>query len=191
MPGRHAHPLNLLIADGKKHLTKKEKERRKKNIDLPDGEIKCPPYIKRNTAAYEKWKEILPILDKAKLIKPADAGSFARYCMAHAEYLDLIRQREEIAHIEEFTMDEEFKIASEFENNVGAKEAAKMWKKVEFIFSVQALLSIDKAINQKMATILALEDRFFLNILSRIKNILPEPEEKPEDPLEKKGFGNI
>lgn len=189
MAGRHAYPLKVHEIAGKKHLTKKDKEQRKNSeVLLPDGDIICPEYIKTNIQAVKKWDEVVSILSSAKILKPADAGSIARYCMAHSEYLDLLQLRESVATIEEFSMKEEFDIADEFENNVGAKAAAKMWKKVEFIFSSQAVLNVDKAINQKMQVILQLEDHLFLNILSRVKNILQkkEPEEADES---KKMFG--
>jgi len=35
-----------------------------------------------------------------------------------------------------------------------------------------------------------MEDRLFLNPLSKVKNV-PKKEPKKEDPLDKKGFGNV
>jgi P27 family predicted phage terminase small subunit len=188
MQGRHAHPLNVLIADGKKHLTNAEKEKRSKTeVKMIDGPIKCPCYVRRNTDAYRKWRETLAILKGAQVIKPGDAGALARYCMAWSEYLDLLKLREEVANVEPFGSEEE-QIIESFEEEKGKKAAAMMWKKIEFIFSAQAVLSFDKGINQKMSVILSLEDRLGLNIVARSKISVPIKEE-PEKSDDEMMFG--
>jgi len=188
MPGKNAYPLNILEASGKKHLTNEDKEqRRKSEVKMPTGKIKCPRHVKNNIDAYKKWKEVLPLLKAVDIIKQADTGVLARYCMSWSEYFDLLRMREEVSFIEPFTADEEILVSDDFEFRVGKKSSAAMWKKVEFIFSTQAILNIDKAINQKVQVINSLEDKLFLNPLSRVKNILKNqskpPEQTPEDEL--------
>lgn len=191
MGGRNRQPLKILEATGKKHLTKEEKELRKKSeVKLPSGKIKCPKYVKNNLEAYRKWKEILPILKAAEIVVAADVGSLARYCIAFSEYLDLLRMREETVCIEPFSNKEEGEIEEFLEEKVGKRAANKMWDKVQFIFTSQSVLAIDKAINNKMSTILALEDRLFLNILSRVKNVIPKEDMPKVDDKKQSMFGS-
>lgn len=192
MAGRHAYPLGVLEARNRKHLTRTEKDqRRKSEVQIPSGSIKCPRYVKTNADAYRKWKETLPILRDADLLKPSDVGALARYCIAWSEYLDLLRLREEVSNIEPFTPAESAIAMEELNAELDRRAAAKMWQKIEFIFSAQAVLAFDKAINQKMSAILALEDRLFLNILARTKNVINQPEEAPVNPLAERGFGCV
>jgi hypothetical protein len=185
-------PLNVIEARGKKHLTKAEKEQRKnEQVEVAKCKIRCPDYVRKNSDAYKKWREVSSLLQDSELLEATDVGSLARYCMAHAEYLDLINLREQVSNIEEFTLEEDFKIQGELENNLGSKEAANMWKKVEFIFSSQAVLQFDKAINQKMTVMQGLEDRFCLNLLARTKTTITKQTEKQQTPLEQAGFANV
>ena len=191
MSGRHTLPFNVIEARGKSHLTKRDKEQRKKSqVDIPDGKIKCPKYVRENKVAYTKWKEILKILKAADVIKPSDSGALSRLCIAWSEYLDLIKLREGISNIDGFSSAEEEEILHNFEGERGERAAKMMWKKVEFIFSAQAVLTFDKAINQKMTAILQLEDRLLLNIVSRSKTLVPKPEKLPEKSKEEEMFGN-
>lgn len=188
--GRRKHTLSILEHTGRKHLTKKEKETRKKTeLSMPDGHIRCPRWVISNSNAFKKWREIFPLLSKVEVLKPSDAGALARYCMAYSEYLDLVRLRDEIASIEPLSVSEEGMVVGEFEDQLGKRAAAQLWEKINFVFSAQAVLQFDKAINQKMAAVLSLEDRLGLNIVSRAKIIVPPTEETPADPNAQR-FGN-
>ena len=62
--------------------------------------------------------------------------------------------------------------------------------KINYIVSVDGVLKIDSAINKKMDMLIKMEDRLFLNPLSKVKNV-PKKEPKTIDPATAKGFGNV
>ena len=67
--GRNAKPINLLVAQGKKHLTKAEiDKRRKAEIKLGNNKLLCPNYIKSNVNAYKKWKQIIKIYKEVDFV---------------------------------------------------------------------------------------------------------------------------
>jgi len=184
-------PLKIHNAENKSRLTKSEiKERQESEVKMPGGEIVCPDHVKSDVEAFKKWNEVTPILIAADLMKPSDSGSIARYCSTYSEYIELLRLRSETSSIEPFPMSEEIELKKEMEDNYGKRRADQMWKKLDFIFSSQAVLAIDKAINQKLTILLTYENHSFLNILSRVKNVIKK-EEKPENPLEKMGLSGI
>jgi phage terminase small subunit len=186
--GRPAYPPELHLMNGNKaHLTKAEiKMRKEAEIKLGEQKIVCPTYVKQNKTAYKKWKELKKLYDQFPLTTSADAGIMSRYCMAFAEYEDLIQRRAEIADME-LDSEEEEKMEAALEEQYGTRRAAKMFEKIEYILSTAGLLSIDKAINAKMGAILNMEGRLFLSPLDRVKNVPKRPEKK-EDPMQKGGF---
>ena len=102
MAGRPAKPIDLHIVSGNpSHLTKAEIEHRKKSeIHLGEQKLVCPAYVKTNKEAYKKWKEIKKLYTGFKFVSSADVGVIARYCMAFAQYIDLIERRDRIARVE-------------------------------------------------------------------------------------------
>jgi phage terminase small subunit len=194
--GRPSKPIDLMIQSGKKHLTKKEiEERRELEIKLGDQELSCPDFVKKDLLALKKWKEVKKIYEcevvkRMQLISSGDVGHLGRYCKTFSEYQDLIERREHLEEVRPFTPEEEEKIDIEFEGKLGNRGAAKMWQKIEFIMSTNGILAIDKAINSKMASLVAMEDRLFLNPASKVKAIpkkmLNPP--KPKTKLQKLGF---
>jgi len=90
--GRNAIPIDLLVANGKKHLTKAEIEIRKESeVKLGNSKLMCPSYIKNNVIAYKKWKEITKIYKEVDFVSSADAGLLARYCQSHNRHCTLAR----------------------------------------------------------------------------------------------------
>lgn len=188
--GRKGSPTPVELQT--KHLTKAEKEYRKENrIQTGDSIFVCPAYVKADKKAYAKWKECIAIFDTVKdwkLVSSGDTGLIARYCITYSEYLDLVERREEIAKLEGFSPEEEEMIKAEIQEMTGSKVAAKkMWMKVEYILSAQAVLAFDQAINKKLQVLSQMEDRLFLNPLSKVRNIVQKQKkaEKKETPLDK------
>ena len=70
------------------------------------------------------------------------------------------------------------------------KEIVKLYKDIDYVFSVSGVIAVDKALNAKMSALVQMEDRLFLNPLAKVRNI-PKKEVKEEDPLAGKGFGNV
>jgi len=187
--GRPAKPLAFHIIDGKAHLTKAEIEERQANeIKIGETRLIPPDFIKNDINAFHKWKELKKIYEANKefdLVSSGDIGHIARYCQTFSEYLNLVEHRRVIASVPEFKWEEEVAIQEELEGHLGERAAKRMWKKIEYLISFDGLLDIDRSINQKMAALVSMEDRLFLNPLSKIKT-LPKtksgkPKQKPVD----------
>jgi phage terminase small subunit len=180
MGGRNGKPITLQIAQGNPNrLTKAEIERRKKaEIKIGETKLKCPEFIKKDINSYAKWKEITKIYKDIDFVSSGDIGLLARYCMTFSEYISLLEQKQKINNFEvrydeiESTLDEE------------------LVKALDCIVKFNPAMQIDSAINKKMDMLIKMEDRLFLNPLSKIKNV-PKKEKEPENPLKKKGFGNV
>lgn len=84
--GRPREPIDLLIAKGKKHLTKAEiEERRAQEIDVPFIDIQPPSFLPKSF-----HKEFYEISDKLKAIgimTELDTVSLAQYLIAKQNYI--------------------------------------------------------------------------------------------------------
>jgi P27 family predicted phage terminase small subunit len=84
--GRPREPIDLLIAKGKKHLTKAEiEERRAQEIDVPFTDIQPPSFLPKPF-----HKEFYEISDKLKAIgimTELDTVSLAQYLIAKQNYI--------------------------------------------------------------------------------------------------------
>jgi phage terminase small subunit len=180
MAGRNAKPIKLQLLQGNKgHRTKKQIESRKKSeIKLGDENIHCPQYVKKDLIAFTKWQECISIYTDTDFLTSADVGHLARYCKAHSEYLDLLNHREQIEHIDALSLRDEQTAGAVIEIQSGEKATINLFKKIDYILSVNGILQIDMAINKKMEQLIKMEDRLFLNPLARIKNIAKEAKEK-------------
>lgn len=189
--GRPAIPVELHLLNGnRRHLTKKEiAEREKSRVQLGEPKLTCPSYVKADKDAYKKWREIVKLYRDIDFVSSADVGVMARYCMAFAEYLDLVRHRTRVAEVH-VTPEEPDLAVEVLAEKYGTRRAAKLYEKIEYILSVAGVITLDKAINAKMAALVQMEDRLFLNPLAKVRNI-PKKEKKKEDPLASKGFDNV
>ena len=196
MAGRNAQPIDMLTAKGKKHLTKAEIEHRKKSeIKLGKDRLVCPMYVKTDTVAYKKWRDLISDYNKAKaqgveLVKSSDAGILARYCKTFSEYQTLLRAHQRITEIHYDCDDLNESIDGVDIKSGDAIFSYKVKKQIRDLFAISGILSIETAINKKMDMLLKMEDRLFLNPLAKVKNV-PKKEEKKEDPLANRGFGNV
>jgi phage terminase small subunit len=188
--GRNAKSIELhLIQGNPNHLTKKQIAFRKKaEIKIGDSKLKLPAYVKADEVALKKWKEVIKLHKGHEILTSADSCALGRYCKSFSEYLDLLEHRANIRDIDGFEPEEEKKIVEEFEEHLGPRAAKRMWNKVEYIMSVNGLLQMDASVNKKMDQLKSYEDRFFLNPLSRIKNVSKKEKTPPKDPLEQAGF---
>lgn len=188
--GRNAQPVDILTATGRKHLTKAEKENRKKSeIKIGSGKVVCPRFVISDQVAYKKWRELIADFNKAKisgidLVSSTDAGILARYCKTFSEYQQLLNayQRVENIHYDCKELDGYIENAEDFNY--------KVKKQLRDLFSINAMLTIETAINKKMDMLIKMEDRLFLNPLSKVKNV-PKKEPEKKNPLSEKGYGNV
>jgi len=175
MGGRNAKPISLHIAEGNPNrLTKAEIEIRKQTeIKIGSATLRSPTFIRNNTLAYAKWKEILKIYKNADFVSSGDVGLLARYCMTHSEYIELLKRRKRINNISEDSDDVLDYIESSGEFNDRIKN------QLSDMVSTDYILKLDTAVNKKMDMLIKMEDRLFLNPLAKVKNI-------PKAPIAKK-----
>jgi len=174
--GRNGQPIDILTANGKKHLSKEEIQQRK------DSEIKigtatkikplrCPDYVKKDVNAFKRWKEIIQIYKDVDFVSSGDIGMLARYCVTYSEYIELLERKKRINRISEDSNDvEDYILGSEAFND-------RIKNRLLDMISTDAILRIDTAINKKMDMLIKMEDRSFLNPLAKVKNVPQKPKE--------------
>lgn len=176
--GRNAQPIELLQANGRKHLTKAEIEERKNNeIKLGTKKMTCPDFVKNDVEAYKKWKETLKIYKDFDFVSSGDVGLLARYCKTYSEYLELLKvyQRIKDIHFDCLELDD---YLDEFDEEGKARFGYKVKKQIRDIISVNGMLSIETAVNKKMDMLIKMEDRLFLNPLAKVKNVPKQTKEE-------------
>lgn len=178
--GRNGQPIDILTANGKKHLTKAEIEHRKKSeVKTGTNALRCPDYVKKDIQAFKKWKEIIKVYKDVDFVSSGDIGMLARYCITFSEYLKLLDQRD---RIERFEIDYE-RLSEHFD--------AELLEGLDAFFKFGPVMQLDTAINKKMDLLLKMEDRSFLNPLSKVKNVPQKPkEEKAPSRFSRFGAGN-
>ena len=178
MGGRNGQPVNLILAKGKSHhLTKAVIEQRQAaEIKTGTRHLKCPSYVKNDINAYKRWKEIIKIYKDADFVSSGDVGFLGRYCMAHAEYMELLKRKKRINSISEDP--------DEVEDYIQGEERfdSRVQKQLLDMISTDAILKLETAINKKMDLLIKMEDRSFLNPLAKVKNIPKKEAQAPADP---------
>jgi phage terminase small subunit len=187
MAGRRAQPIDVIVANGKKHLTKEEMEQRKKSeIHLGESRLKCPQYVKNDPVALKKWRELIKDYKLAaeaniELIKSSDAGILAMYCKTFSEYQELLKAHQRISKIHYDSDDLEELIDDEDEE--GKKRYSyKVRKQLSDLFSISAILAIEAAVNKKMDMLIKMGDRLFLDPLAKVKNVPKSAKPEKDDP---------
>lgn len=84
--GRSKQPVDLLIAKGKKHLTKAEiQERRNSEIKVDFKDVKPPEYLPQSLV--EEFNDIANKLITIGILTELDADCLARYLLSKQTYL--------------------------------------------------------------------------------------------------------
>ena len=176
--GRNAQPIELIKANGKSHhITKAEIERRKEaEIKLGGKELLCPGYVKNDVAAFSKWREIKHIYKDVDFVSSGDTGLLGRYCMTFSEYLKLLEKMKEMSNIYNDDVEDYLDNSEEFDY--------KVKKQIMNMITTDGILRIETAINKKMDMLIKMEDRLFLNPLSKVKNVPKQEPIKPHNLLE-------
>lgn len=98
MSGQH-QPIELVIANGKKHLTKAEIEQRKQSEIKPcTDEIVAPSYLNKKQKI--EFDKIAIQLKKLKIMGETDVDALARYILSRDIYIKLTKQIQRKAIIE-------------------------------------------------------------------------------------------
>jgi phage terminase small subunit len=169
--GRNAQPISIIKAKGKSHhLTAKEVERRKSaEIKVSDKKLIAPEYVKNDLIAHEKWKELVNIYKEIDFVSTADSGTLARYCKHYSEYIGLMEQRNRVQSFE-----------ADWDNY--CMDVTELVQDgINRILRLEPLNKLESLINKKSELLTKLEDRLFLNPVSRLKNV-PKKEKEEIDP---------
>jgi len=190
MAGRNAKPVQFHVIDGRANLSKKELERRKSlEIKLGKSGVRLYDAVKADPVAYEKFIELAEEFEGFEFVSSSDSGIINRLCLKTSELAEL---RKRAAGIKEKSLDKKQReVAYDlFVDEAGREYARVIFETVDYILRTKGFIDIQKAINAKEASILADEDRLFLNSLAKIKSI---PKKAPEevDPLADAGFGGL
>lgn len=83
---RHAEPIGLVKAKGKKHLTKQEiEERSERELKVPFTDVEAPDYL--SASQKRKFDGIAEMLLALNIMTELDTDCLARYVLAHDMYL--------------------------------------------------------------------------------------------------------
>ena len=195
MPGRNARPAELHVLMGNPNRrTKTELAARKAaEVKIGTSELVCPTYVKADMVAFARWTEVVAEYKRAgvEFVTSSDVGHLARACQMHSQYIDLVRRRALLCDVDEsvFTVADENRFHESAGEQVGDKAAARLWERVEYLLSLNGVLTLDKAINAKVTLLNALEDRLFLNPLSKVKNVPKQVKKEMPPEGEQEMFG--
>lgn len=96
MAGRPREPVDLLIAKGKKHLTKEEIEERKaQEVDVPFVDIEPPSYL-TGKKRIEEFNHYANMLLEIGIFTELDVDILAKYILAKELYLTYTKQLEKV-----------------------------------------------------------------------------------------------
>ena len=110
--GRNKQPIELVIANGKKHLTKEEiKERRASEINAPSDNVEAPSYLtKKQKDIFYKYAEQLIEL---KIMSNLDSEALGRYITSNDMYERLTKKLRKKEVIDNITLYESYSKAQE------------------------------------------------------------------------------
>ena len=156
--GRNAKPTELLLLEGKTHLTKAQLEKRKaQEIKLKNQTIRADPMVMADKRALKEFKNLRKLYAEIDFVGTLDSHIINQYCLSVAELDDLVMV---LTGVREMMRSED----------PAAKAAA-----------IKNYLSIDTELRLKRTEIMKLSDRLYLNPVSRTKN-LPKREKPARDP---------
>mgnify|MGYP004553355257 CR=1 FL=1 len=91
MAGRRKQPIDLIVANGRKHLTKNEyTERKNSEVTANNDNIKAPQFLSKKER--EKFEEIAKELKDINIMSNLDCDILARYIQMQSEYEKITKQ---------------------------------------------------------------------------------------------------
>lgn len=157
MAGRPKEPINLIMAKGKKHLTKAEiKERQEKEIRTDYINVKPPEYL--NQDEKEEFNRIAKILLDIGIITELDEDCLAHYLISNTTYVKYTKKIREL------------------ENQL--LKAKKIEKKNKILSDIDLYLTYQaRALKQCRAC----ANDMGLSISSRAKLVMPPSKDPPKE----------
>lgn len=161
MSGRPSKPTELIVIEGKTHLTKSEIEYRKQNEKaLYTGEnFNEIDIVKSNKIAHKEFLRLKRLYGKISFVDGLDEQIINRYCIEIATLQQAEKTLNELYELQEDTEELE--------------------KKIEIINLINKTIT---SINKSKELLLKYEDRLFLNPATRIKSVPKKPEKEDKKP---------
>lgn len=157
MSGRPKQPISLIIAKGKKHLTKEEiAQRQESEIKVKHTDVKVPEYLSEREKE-EFWK-IAKILLDIGIMTELDEECLAHYLIANSNYIQYTKKIREL------------------NNKILNAKRADAKKKAESEIDTY-LIYQDRALKQCRAC----ANDLGLSISSRCKLVMPPSKETPKE----------
>lgn len=155
--GNQKQPINLIIAKGKKHLTKAEiEERQKTEITTDHTNVKPPDYL--NEEEVKEFYRISGILLDIGIITELDEDCLAHYLVSNSSY---IKYTKKIRALEDELL-----------------EAKRTDRKAKLKSEIDTYLTYqDKSLKQCRAC----ANDMGLSISSRAKLVMPQPKEEKKE----------
>ena len=91
MAGRNKQPINLIVAKGKKHLTKEEINNRKSTeIKAPSDKIRAPSYLDKDLK--REFSKLAKQLKEIDIMSNLDVDTLASFIIARKLYLEVTQK---------------------------------------------------------------------------------------------------
>lgn len=157
MAGRPKQPINLIIAKGKKHLTKEEiTQRQNSEVKVNHTDVKIPEYLSENEK--KEFCKIANILLDVGIMTELDEDCLAHYLIANSNYIQYTKKIREL------------------NNKILNAKRADIKRKTESEIDTY-LIYQDRALKQCRAC----ANDLGLSISSRCKLVMPPSKEQPKE----------
>ena len=157
MAGRPKQPVNLIIAKGKKHLTKKEiTQRQESEVEVNYTDIKIPKYLSEKEK--QEFRKISNILLDVGIMTELDEDCLAHYLIANSNYIQYTKKIREL------------------NNKILNAKRTDIKRKAESEIDTY-LIYQDRALKQCRAC----ANDLGLSISSRCKLVMPPSKEQPKE----------
>lgn len=155
--GNQKEPIDLILAKGKKHLTKAEiEERRKTEIKTDYTNVIAPNYLSEEEK--QEFNRITTILLDIGIINELDEDCLARYLIANTNYVNYTKELRTL--------------------NIDLTKAKKPEKKKEILSQIDLYLTYqDRALKQCRAC----ANDLGLSISSRARLVMPPSKDPPKE----------
>lgn len=155
--GNQKEPIDLILAKGKKHLTKAEiEERRKTEIKTDYINVTAPEYLSEEEK--QEFNRITTILLDIGIINELDEDCLARYLIANTNYVNYTKELRML--------------------NINLTKAKKPEKKKDILSQIDLYLTYqDRALKQCRAC----ANDLGLSISSRARLVMPPAKEPPKE----------
>lgn len=170
-------PTDLVVLNGRKHLTKAEIEARKNaEVVAPNDKVKPPSYLTADQK--KKFRKLSKELLEIKLIANVDCDALARLLIAQEQYIEITEQ------IRETPLMVEFPVYETKENpDTGEIESVQVGTRLVVNGERERLMIIqDRCMKQCRQG----ASDFGMTVSSRCRLVVPKPkQQKPENKFAK------